>query len=306
MLPELALKFMRAGSAVRKSMIRCGFELETQWSDVGDEEFDEDGFSQAVNDRVDSEIGGDLAHVLDMRCNRAIRDQVRMALYDYYSDNDDLRTEFYSTEKPESPHELVAVGTDGSVSGWEFRTVGGLKYQQFIDATDAVFGVDHTIDTRCSFHIHLSIPGVEHRYGVNIQRAVAEFFALNVSRLPLSVQERLKHAAINSYINHLTGKEQKYCFLRFHPQGTWEFRCIGNVHNEIDAQICLDFCIDALAYAYAVSVGDARLYWRSAVSEEAWRSAIFEALEFNHSRDTSSRLFRFIAAMLRDGAQRAA
>lgn len=278
MLPDKALEFMRAGKAKRRHMVRCGFELETQSTDSDDSYFDEDAYYGRISELVEDEITSTMAEVLGLRRHRNLREDVFEALREYFMEDDNIRADYYSSCKPTSPCDSIEVGRDGSVNGYEFRTLGGLTFNQFMSAADAVFDMSHEIDDKCSFHIHLSIPGVTHKYGADIQRAMVEYIALNVGRLPKTVQNRLNTASNNQYINGLVGREAKYCFVRFHPQGTWEFRCIGNVHNAEDAKICLDICIEALAHAYSVAAGESRLYWRGASSETAWTAAIFGIL----------------------------
>lgn len=188
--------------AIRKDLIRCGFELEFQSvNGVSENSDDEDDGSYAVADEISA------------------------------------------------PH--IEVGSDSSVSGGEVRTVGALKPTQFMAAATALFtGHDFEIDTGCSFHIHLSVPGVKHSYGPRLQGEMMTYLLENRHRLPESVQERLKSGAVR-FCQFRIDKD-KMRAVHGHPQRTWEFRLFGNVTNAHDAWKCLLLAIDALRHAYQV------------------------------------------------------
>jgi hypothetical protein len=53
--------------------------------------------------------------------------------------------------------EDVDVTTDVSVSGFEFRTIGGNTASKFDEIAGQLYQLDHDINERCSFHIHVGI-----------------------------------------------------------------------------------------------------------------------------------------------------
>lgn len=148
-----------------------------------------------------------------------------------------------------APH--IEVGSDSSVRGGEVRTLGALTPQEFMAAAIALFkGHDFEIDTGCSFHIHLSVPGIKHTYGERLQAEMMAFLLDNQDRLPASVRKRLKSDAIR--FCHFKISSDKFTAVHGHPQKTWEFRLFGNVTTAVDAWRCLLLAIDAMRHAYRV------------------------------------------------------
>ena len=142
--------------------------------------------------------------------------------------------------------------TDSSVDGPEIRTCGALTLKEFRQALKVATGLPIEVDTGCSFHIHLSIPEVKHSYGRKLQALMYEYLISSIDRVPESVRDRWN----NDY--HYFKPElstDKYSFVHFHHQGTWEFRCFGNVDNEEDGMQCLRLAVEALQYAYKVIAG---------------------------------------------------
>lgn len=292
-LPDAALKFLRAARIERLGLIRCGFELETQategntWSGSGSsDEFDEDGFEEAVSERMSEIIGSELHDYVGSDLLERVESRVRTNLVE----GDEIdRSRFEAEgETPDEwlrnnhsiPSELDVV-SDGSVSGFEFRTKrGGVTYPQFIKAAKGIFDLSHTIDVGCSFHVHLSVFGVKHTYGQRLQQSMVEYLVENADRAPATVRARWFAARNNQYIKKLIGNsDEKYCFVRMHTQGTWEFRCFGNVQNAADARVCLDLAIAAMMHGYRVLIGEAYLLADSATSTATWVDAVFTALE---------------------------
>lgn len=191
--------------AIRKGLIRCGFELEFQ----------------SVNGVSEDGEGGE--------------------------EDDDHR--IMPRDEITAPH--IEVGEDSSVRGGEVRTIGALTPQEFMSAAIALFtGHDFEIDTGCSFHIHLSVPGIKHTYGKKLQAEMMGFILANQDRLPATVKERLRSEAIRYCAFKLDSDKMRA--VHGHPQRTWEFRLFGNVHKPTDAWRCLLLAIDALRHAYRV------------------------------------------------------
>lgn len=144
----------------------------------------------------------------------------------------------------------MELGTDGSVRGGEIRTLGACTPRQFMAAARELFASNHVweVDEGCSFHIHLSVPEVKHSFGYQTQYRLLEGLALNASSVPKRVISRWKNqGTYNYYRVHLS--REKYSFVHFHDQGTWEFRCWGNISSYRDALRCLLLSIEALIHA---------------------------------------------------------
>lgn len=189
--------------AIRKGLIRCGFELE---------------FHDC--DNIVAGLG---------------------------SDEDDRGHNPWGIEESSK----VEVGTDSSVRGGEIRTLGALTPTEFMAAASALFkNHEFEIDTGCSFHIHLSVPGIKHSYGANLQAEMQAYILAHQERLPERVRERLASDAIRFCKFQLN--TDKFSAVHGHPQRTWEFRLFGNIDSAYDAWRCLLLAIDALRHAYQV------------------------------------------------------
>jgi hypothetical protein len=146
----------------------------------------------------------------------------------------------------------LELGTDSSVTGGEIRTLGGLTVSQFIQCAKHVFSHDFEVDHGCSFHIHLSIPGVKHTYGKAFQANMMEYLLNNMSQLPPNVVKRLQSSSIRWCRPEL--KEEKYTLIHKHSQGTWEFRLFGNITSTKEAAQCLMLACKAVQYAYKLQL----------------------------------------------------
>jgi hypothetical protein len=123
-----------------------------------------------------------------------------------------------------------------------------------MSAAIALFtGHDFEIDEGCSFHIHLSVQGVRHRYGKRMQADLMAYLLENQHRLPDGVRDRLKSSAIRFCKFNIAA--EKFTAVHGHSHGTWEFRLFGNVTTQHEAWKCLLLAIDALRHAYRVKEG---------------------------------------------------
>jgi hypothetical protein len=263
MAKEIIEKFVSTTPEERKAMVLAGFELETQETDGltdGDGELDHDAFDEAVNEGVNDIL----------RNHRSLRDRLSSGTWDSIVDEvtDEVRANMddsdYCIDGLENMRDRfcvrnMEVGSDSSVNGFEFRTRGGLSYADFRTALVGTMAHDHTVDEGCSFHIHLSLPGVKHKYGAKMQAAMVEYIAERILDLPEGVQNRLSGTGTNNFIKGLFESREKYSFVNYHRQGTWEFRCFGNVNSTWGGMVCLDIAIEALAHAYKVVRGEAQL-----------------------------------------------
>lgn len=160
---------------------------------------------------------------------------------------------------PKFNRELLEVGTDGSVRGFEIRTKNALSVQQFIRAAGIVFATDveHLIDEGCSFHLHVGVKGAKLSYSADFQAALMEYLFDNIDKVPETVLSRWDtlagDGATGRYFRpHIS--TEKYSFVHYHERcGTWEFRCFGNVRTKKDALRCLRLALHAMLYAYRVT-----------------------------------------------------
>jgi hypothetical protein len=291
-LPEAALRFRDAPRIGRLALLTCGFELETQeteghtWTGVAESEtyLDEEAWADAVSSRVSEILGdvpGHLPSSLLTRVEEAVRESVEEDIpqSDYEREADPAE---WMRDNYRIPTD-VQVGHDGSVSGFEFRTRGALTYMRFRRAAEGIYRLSHDVDTECSFHIHLAVRGVKHQYGERMQMALVEYLTRNISRVPESVRTRWTED--NQYISRLVSEAEKYSFIRFHPQGTWEFRCFGNVQSSADAMRCLDLAVDAMQFAYRAVSGQASLLADSMRNRSEWETAVKRSLRGSKKLD---------------------
>lgn len=172
---------------------------------------------------------------------------------------------------PQIPgRELLDVGTDGTVRGFEIRTVGALTIPNFMRALDVVFapGVTHAVDIGCSFHLHIGLTSGKLPYSAKVQAAMYEYLLMNIDKVPEKVRTRWSTLATGgtsgsgreaSQYFRLDLHHTKYTFVNSHGLGTWEFRCFGNVDNKKDALACLRLAIGAMRYAAQVASNDKAL-----------------------------------------------
>lgn len=201
-------------------MVRCGFELETQ-TVAGESE-----------DNYCSEYDAD----------------------DDYQENWDS----FVDEQLELPDGMDWCH-DGSVDGVEIRTVGASTASQFLKAAKYAFDLvakkKVTVDDECSFHIHISFPGITHQYSERFQRLLIEGLMKQSHTLPASVLKRWQNSSWRDQYFPLHLSQDKYSFINYHERlKTWEFRCFGNVQTFHEAVLCLKAAVNAFRFAYRVTL----------------------------------------------------
>lgn len=159
----------------------------------------------------------------------------------------------------DNEHDDVEVVSDQSVSGVELRTMGGLGQDAFKGSIESILesieDSEHYIDKDCSAHMHIKLGDIKHYYGNGkLHGAIMEYLAFSFDRLPVPVQDRLKCGG-NRWIKP-NCHDSKYTWVRFHPQGTIEFRLFGNLSELEDILTCQKIALEALAYGYQVRFGD--------------------------------------------------
>ena len=251
-------KFINATPTVQRHMIRAGFELETQESDglTNDDRCDpdEDAIEEAISEKVSNILhrASNLKSMISSSLWDSIRDDVEESVRDNFDDSE-YRKDSLGHLADQYNNKFLEVDTDTTVRGFEWRTKGGLPYRQFLKTLARVINVGHKVDSGCSFHVHVSIPGVKHNYGEKMQAAMVEYVVLNRHRLPEGARERLAGTEGNDYIKGLFSSRNKYSFVNYHEQGTWEFRCFGAIDTVEGGMECLKIATEALHFAYLVS-----------------------------------------------------
>ena len=279
------IKKLAESTSIREvqDVLRCGFELEFQevngkrkGNGEGDN-IDWEAVSEAISDRYRGisfeynygdmeddyerlayafdEAGIDIyGSVLDPKLANKI-DCARGEIYGRYRENEEENgdwSEYTNEGRPwedvDCYRQDVECKDDSSVSGGEVATNGGKSPLEFLKISRYLFdNNEFEIDERCSFHIHLSVAGVDHYYGERTQAEMLAYLIKNIDRLPQRVVDRIN---VNHRHYEVKIKTDKFNAIHYHSQGTWEFRLFGNVTNQIEAQKCLQLAYEALRHAY--------------------------------------------------------
>jgi hypothetical protein len=176
-------------------------------------------------------------------------------------------------------HEVLSMSQDGSVAGIELKTHDeGVDYPTFMAAAERAMSVQHTIDSRCSFHIHLSVPEVKHKYGRKFQRECIAYLVAHRDELPESVKSRFASPDWMSRYYSARLDEDKYRLVAFREY-TWEFRGFGNVKTKADADTCVQLACRAMQHAYQVTTADAPALF-PAIQMEQFAMFVVDCLSF--------------------------
>lgn len=176
----------------------------------------------------------------------------------------------------------VELVDDGSVRGGELRTEGALTADQFLKALKETCKLDLTVDTGCSFHVHLSIDGIRHGYGKNLQFYMMQYLVENFQLWPESVKRRIDKTRYYK----LEVSRDKYSMINFHPQKTWEFRIFGNVTDPLDGYRCLILACRAMQYAYRQILADKDSAYSQIVDLNIeTEQVLMEVISFNSTVD---------------------
>lgn len=179
----------------------------------------------------------------------------------------------------------LEIGRDATVSGFEFRTVGGHPLNDALELTKSLLELNtHKIDDGCSYHIHVSLPGIfepdtapkpnpaldndyeesdmywartatsNKAFGAQCMMSILD----NIKEVPTAVLQRWSNPKARHNFAIAFGTGEKYEFVNWHSTGTIEFRCFGNVSTTKDAEACLKLAgnaiWDALENRYAITV----------------------------------------------------
>jgi hypothetical protein len=198
---------------------------------------------------------------------------------DEYREDSDV---YESLNASESTREVIDCGEDQSVKGGEIRTRGALSPFQFLAAAkDLLSNNEFEVDTGCSFHIHLSVPGVQHMYGAQLQSEMTAYILEHAGALSDGMKLRLESSALRKYACPKI-EDTKFTAVNSHDQGTWEFRIFGNINDANDARRCLLLAIEALRHAYRVKLKMTKSLVNS-TAVEAFNFAAREATQFGQT-----------------------
>ena len=246
-----------------KDILKCGFELEFNQDGETGTETDYDALSDAFYENFDIDDfiswvpnSEDEPLLLVGYRNQeylSIKGQDRYeSLLDGYRDHwqEEHRSDYQialETEDPSYDSDLVELGGDSSVTGGELRTIGALSPVDFVKAADSIFFENHTVDQNCSFHVHLSIEGIQHSYGKRFQAEMLGYLLLNKNK---TIVDRLNSSATRYFKTELT--ENKFTAVHFHSVlKTWEFRIFGGIKNKETQKKCLLLAYQAYRHACA-------------------------------------------------------
>jgi len=150
----------------------------------------------------------------------------------------------------------LCVKQDCSVKGPEIATIGPLTVKEFMERLKIVTAAEFVSDPRCSFHIHMSVDGVSHRYGQLFQNWMMEYMLMRYESFPDWLKERFRYGYRNQsywfdryYAPRLS--QDRFAMIAYRGR-TWEFRFFGNVNSYQEGLYCLNLAIRALRYAYLV------------------------------------------------------
>jgi hypothetical protein len=145
---------------------------------------------------------------------------------------------------------------DGSVSGGEIKLKTPstliMAHKALIELSRNVNFSDLNIDTRCSFHIHISEKSMYKGYEKAMQVAMLQYIYENLDKVPKNILQRWGSANRNARDRYFgySLDSAKYNFISYRPDyGTWEFRCFGNIQSSDDGLICLRLAMAAYKWA---------------------------------------------------------
>lgn len=250
--------FRDADLTAALGMITCGFELETQKSAGLTRESYGEVDQTRLNTWCTSRLRDALYRAEGYLGDSPVVEQLRLALVpaiEQAAPKNDFRKTGLQQIRDNIKHDQLEVVEDGTVRGFEIRTKGGLTADNFSAAAELVFAAEHEINEECSFHIHIAVKDISHKYGNNTQMAMIEFLIEHMAEVPESVRKRWAHSEWRNEYFGVIPDDAKYSFVHKHPLNTWEFRCFGNVTNAADAKKCLELAVRALQHAYKVITG---------------------------------------------------
>ena len=159
-------------------------------------------------------------------------------------------------------HPSFRVERDGTVSGPEIITTAGFTIQETKNLSRTIFTHPMCVSTRCSFHIHLSVNGIEHQPGYAMPMFMMMHLLANIHRIPSSVLTRWIEMDVDNKMQYFIPNPKtdddtrnRYNFIAWRSRegnkpATWEFRCWGNIDNAMDAHTVIELTVEAYEYAH--------------------------------------------------------
>lgn len=279
------LEFARATDSAARKLIRCGLEFEFHaLNKKGQEALSQDSLrkdfdlfweKEAVNEILGNPFTNppeyklleslyDLGFSLNQLRNKKLRDKMAPYLaaqkanaWEEYKDSRDGDGNYRKHVNGFNRISGIAeCGDDNSVDGGEIRTEGPRTYKEFQKVCKVLTGKKNKwkVDGGCSFHVHLSLPGVKHKWGARFQAEMYAYLIGNLDSLPKPVRDRVFGKGIH-WARFSIGNGGKHCAVFQHSQGTWEFRLFGGISKYSEMIKCLDVAIATLQHAYRVRAG---------------------------------------------------
>ena len=254
------------------------YGVEIEFSDAGDlgrEEcpYDEDSAAESLNDQ-----GADLlAHLFGESDNSAYRVYREMLRHSSLEDIIDSCTRHSWSTLVDNELEAMREnwecnGDSGEfrdVSGWEhcedgtsgivqeYKTSHPCRYAEMRTRIQRLFdeaGSFH-VPKNGSCHVHVSLPGVKHQTNTSdgdtsyLHCCILYELSQCAGLIPECVYDRIDHDSHWFELNE--GPNTKYTAVRFHPQGSIEFRLFGHCNSTSEAMECVKVAGIAFLRGYA-------------------------------------------------------
>lgn len=148
-------------------------------------------------------------------------------------------------------HPKLTYCSDASVQGPEIKPSEPVSVAEAGVMVDALFNNDITVDTGCSFHVHVSLKNDQGaRYQRALQLYMIEYVLSNLDQIPETCRARWMNQHTMARYFSIKPTAEKYAFVAFRDHlRTWEFRCFGNITNAEDAKLCIKLAANAYHYA---------------------------------------------------------
>jgi hypothetical protein len=245
------------GTAVPDSLpsftrLRFGFELETQ-ATMG---LTRDSPPRRTDADVEAFALTHMASYIQEHATslvpRSIDDPIRL-------DRDNLMDWAGRSCPHKTPAEIIkaamsqdlVVKYDGTVSGMEITTSGGNSYRTVVaQLVPAAFAVPHSVDSHCSFHIHVSGAAKSATWwGTEaFQWYAAEYLMQHLDQVPQACLDRWRSSEWRDRYYPLSGGSGKRKFVAYRG-ATVEFRGWGAVSTPAEALVALKLTKQAYIYA---------------------------------------------------------
>ena len=147
---------------------------------------------------------------------------------------------------------------DGTASiEQEYKTDHPCNLEQMTERVKTLFriaGGDAHVPLDGSCHVHVSVPGVSHRTNTSdgdnsyLHCCILYELAAQAENIPRCVYDRIDNDSHWFCLDG--GPNEKYTAVRFHPQGSIEFRLFGHTNSARDALQCVHIAGTAFLRGY--------------------------------------------------------